>query len=96
MNSEYLLKLSFYGFFLKSYFICVKMCQITQPRALPYSLHRLVPNCVMKAKSERRKQFIGSQIDDCKDLSGLYYILPFQKVSSVVKGYVHCNNIMFN
>ncbi|XP_072036241.1 actin-related protein 6-like [Amphiura filiformis] len=40
---------------------------------------RLVPNAIMKAKSERRKQFIGSQIDDCKDLSGLYYILPFQK-----------------
>ncbi|XP_071941751.1 actin-related protein 6-like [Antedon mediterranea] len=37
------------------------------------------PNCIMKAKSERRKQFIGSQIDDCKDLSSLYYVLPFQK-----------------
>ena len=34
----------------------------------------------MKAKNERRKQYIGSQIDDCKDLSGIFYVLPFQKV----------------
>ncbi|XP_038047554.1 actin-related protein 6-like [Patiria miniata] len=40
---------------------------------------RLVPNCIMKAKNERRKQYIGSQIDDCKDLSGIFYLLPFQK-----------------
>ncbi|CAG4957955.1 unnamed protein product [Parnassius apollo] len=33
----------------------------------------------MKAKSERRRPFIGSQIDECRDASGLYYILPFQK-----------------
>ncbi|XP_070533347.1 actin-related protein 6-like [Ptychodera flava] len=40
---------------------------------------RIIPNCIMKAKSERRKQFVGNQIDECKDLSGLFYILPFQK-----------------
>ncbi|XP_071791949.1 actin-related protein 6-like [Asterias amurensis] len=40
---------------------------------------RLVPNCIMKAKNERRKTYIGSQIDDCKDLSGIFYVLPFQK-----------------
>ncbi|XP_033103778.1 actin-related protein 6-like, partial [Anneissia japonica] len=33
----------------------------------------------MKAKSERRKQYICNQIDDCKDLSSLFYVLPFQK-----------------
>lgn len=33
----------------------------------------------MKAKSERRRPFIGDQINDCRDASGLYYILPFQK-----------------
>ncbi|XP_002734802.1 actin-related protein 6-like [Saccoglossus kowalevskii] len=38
-----------------------------------------IPNCLMKAKSERRKQFIGNQIDECKDLSGLFYVLPMQK-----------------
>lgn len=32
-----------------------------------------------RSKSERRKNFVGNQIDECKDLSGLYYLLPFQK-----------------
>ncbi|XP_026755912.1 actin-related protein 6 [Galleria mellonella] len=40
---------------------------------------KIVPNCIMKAKSERRRPFIGSQIDECRDASGLFYILPFQK-----------------
>lgn len=40
---------------------------------------RIIPNCITKAKSERRRQFIGDQIDDCKDVSGLFYIYPFQK-----------------
>lgn len=33
----------------------------------------------MKAKSERRRPFIGDQIDDCRDASGLFYILAFQR-----------------
>lgn len=33
----------------------------------------------MKAKSERRRPFIGSQIDECRDASGLFYILCFQR-----------------
>ncbi|XP_046425645.1 actin-related protein 6 [Neodiprion fabricii] len=40
---------------------------------------KLVPNCIMKAKSERRRPFVGKQIDECRDASGLFYILPFQK-----------------
>ncbi|KAJ8032214.1 Actin-related protein 6 [Holothuria leucospilota] len=40
---------------------------------------KLIQNCIAKAKSERRKQFIGNQYEDCRDLSGLYYLLPFQK-----------------
>ncbi|KAK6187646.1 hypothetical protein SNE40_005625 [Patella caerulea] len=40
---------------------------------------RIVPNCISKAKNVRTRIFIGDQIDECKDLSGLYYILPFQK-----------------
>uniref|UniRef100_A0A2L2YCC9 Actin-related protein 6 n=2 Tax=Parasteatoda tepidariorum TaxID=114398 RepID=A0A2L2YCC9_PARTP len=40
---------------------------------------RIIPNCVMKAKSERRRQFIGNQIEECKDFSSLYYIYPFQR-----------------
>eukprot|EP00794_Sanderia_malayensis_P012812 gene12812-14125_t len=39
----------------------------------------IIPNCCSKAKSERRKLFIADQLNECKDYSGLYYILPFQK-----------------
>lgn len=38
-----------------------------------------IPNCKMKVKSERQRQYIGDQINDCKDCSGMYYILPHQK-----------------
>lgn len=47
-----------------------------------YSSHDdplIVPNSIMKAKSERRRAFIGNQIDECRDASGLFYILCFQK-----------------
>ncbi|KFM71067.1 Actin-related protein 6, partial [Stegodyphus mimosarum] len=40
---------------------------------------RVIPNCITKAKSERRRQFIGNQLDECKDFSGLYYTYPFQR-----------------
>ncbi len=40
---------------------------------------RTIPNCITKAKSEKRRAFVGDQLDDCRDLSGLYYMLPFQK-----------------
>lgn len=33
----------------------------------------------MKAKSERKRLFIGNQIEDCRDLSGLYYLLPNER-----------------
>ncbi|KAJ8686322.1 hypothetical protein QAD02_022116 [Eretmocerus hayati] len=39
----------------------------------------IVPNCIMKAKSEKRRPFIGNQIEECRDVSGLYFMLPFQK-----------------
>ncbi|XP_014205593.1 actin-related protein 6 isoform X2 [Copidosoma floridanum] len=39
----------------------------------------VIPNCIMKAKSERRRAFIGNQIEECRDVSGLYFMLPFQK-----------------
>jgi len=41
----------------------------------------VVPNCVIKAKSVRTRVFVSDEIEDCKDLSGLYYLLAFQKVS---------------
>ena len=40
---------------------------------------RIIPNCITKAKSEKRRAFVGDQLDDCRDLSGLFYMLPFQK-----------------
>ncbi|EDO31145.1 predicted protein [Nematostella vectensis] len=40
---------------------------------------RSIPNAIFKAKSERRKLFIGDQIEECKDYSALFYVLPFQK-----------------
>lgn len=42
--------------------------------------YRIIPNCVTKAKTVRTRCFIGDEIEECKDLSGLYYLLPFQKV----------------
>ena len=39
----------------------------------------VIPNCKMKVKAERQRQYIGDQIEDCKDCSGLYYILPHQR-----------------
>ena len=40
---------------------------------------RIIPNSITKAKSEKRRAFVGDQIDDCRDLSSLYFMLPFQK-----------------
>src|SRR5690606_20992725 len=40
------------------------------------STPRIVPNCLSKVKSERRRMFIGDQIDECKDYGSLFYIRP--------------------
>ncbi|XP_065676699.1 actin-related protein 6-like [Hydra vulgaris] len=40
---------------------------------------RIIPNYISKAKNERRKIFFGDQLYECKDFSGLFYVLPFQK-----------------
>lgn len=42
---------------------------------LPY---RSLPNNITRSKAERRS-FVGDQISACKDFSGLYYRLPFEK-----------------
>ena len=39
----------------------------------------LLLHLLLRSKAERRKNFIGEQLDECKDLSGLYYVLPFQR-----------------
>lgn len=33
----------------------------------------------MKVKSEKKRLFIGNQIDECRDLSGLYFLLPSER-----------------
>ncbi|KAJ8974179.1 hypothetical protein NQ317_004856 [Molorchus minor] len=39
----------------------------------------IIPNCIMKAKSERKRLFIGDQINECRDCSGLYFLLPSER-----------------
>ena len=44
--------------------------------------YRLTPNYITRSKNGR-ETFVGSEIDDCKDFSGLFYSLPFHKVDIV-------------
>ncbi|XP_051889667.1 actin-related protein 6 [Pristis pectinata] len=39
----------------------------------------ILPNCQFRSRTARLKTFTSNQIDEIKDPSGLYYILPFQK-----------------
>ncbi|KAK2102432.1 Actin- protein 6 [Saguinus oedipus] len=39
----------------------------------------VIPNCQFRSKTVRLKTFTANQIDEIKDPSGLFYILPFQK-----------------
>lgn len=41
--------------------------------------YRTISNNITRSKAER-KTFVGDQLDTCKDFSGLYYRLPFEKV----------------
>lgn len=66
----------------------VLLCLIMIVNGSCCSLSRIIPNCIMKAKSERRRPFVGDQIEDCRDASGLFYILPFQKVRATHMCYV--------
>uniref|UniRef100_A0A3B4ZB69 Actin related protein 6 n=1 Tax=Stegastes partitus TaxID=144197 RepID=A0A3B4ZB69_9TELE len=47
-----------------------------------YSLEKVsvIPNCQFRSKTSRLKTFTANQLDEIKDPSGLFYILPFQKV----------------
>lgn len=45
-----------------------------------FFLYRVIPNCQFRSKTARLKTFTANQIDEIKDPSGLFYILPFQKV----------------
>uniref|UniRef100_A0A3Q3JV91 Actin-related protein 6 n=1 Tax=Monopterus albus TaxID=43700 RepID=A0A3Q3JV91_MONAL len=39
----------------------------------------VIPNCQFRSKTSRIKTFTANQLDEIKDPSGLFYILPFQK-----------------
>ncbi|KAE8615181.1 hypothetical protein XENTR_v10008435 [Xenopus tropicalis] len=39
----------------------------------------VIPNCQFRTKTARLKTFTANQIDEIKDPSGLFYILPYQK-----------------
>lgn len=39
----------------------------------------VIPNCQFRSKTSRLKTFTANQLDEIKDPSGLFYILPFQK-----------------
>ncbi|XP_063700215.1 actin-related protein 6 [Culicoides brevitarsis] len=54
-----------------AFFAKIGLCTAASPKVFP--------NCIMKAKSERRRAFIGGQVSECRDASGLYYILSFQR-----------------
>ncbi|XP_054160563.1 actin-related protein 6-like [Oppia nitens] len=43
------------------------------------SYPKVIPNCITKVKSERRRPFIGDQMEECKDYSQMFYLIPFQK-----------------
>ncbi|KAF6722117.1 Actin-related protein 6 [Oryzias melastigma] len=46
-----------------------------------YSLEKVsvIPNCQFRSKNSRLKTFTANQLDEIKDPSGLFYILPYQK-----------------
>lgn len=39
----------------------------------------VIPNCQFRSKTSRLKTFTANQLDEIKDPSGLFYILPYQK-----------------
>ncbi|KAH9412444.1 Actin- protein 6 [Dermatophagoides pteronyssinus] len=43
------------------------------------TIPRIIPNCITKVKNEKRRPFIGDQMEECKDYSGMFYILPFNR-----------------
>ena len=56
------------------------------PALKPAVPRSVVPNCQFRSKTSRLKTFTANQLDEIKDPSGLFYILPFQKVRSKVQG----------
>ncbi|VDN55316.1 unnamed protein product [Dracunculus medinensis] len=40
---------------------------------------RIIPNCVVKAKSERKRVYVGDELNECRDHSSLFFLLPAEK-----------------
>lgn len=40
---------------------------------------KIIDNCIFKSRTLSGRTFIGDEIDDCENLSSLYYIMPFKK-----------------
>jgi actin-related protein 6 len=49
------------------------------PLAHVHGVCRVVPNAIMKSKSERKRVFVAGELDECVDRSALYYQLPMQR-----------------
>ncbi|CAH8543488.1 unnamed protein product [Dicrocoelium dendriticum] len=41
---------------------------------------KIIDNCIFKSRTLSGRTFIGDEIDDCENLSSLYYIMPFKKL----------------
>ncbi|EYC29346.1 hypothetical protein Y032_0006g2927 [Ancylostoma ceylanicum] len=40
---------------------------------------RIIPNCIAKAKADRKREFIADEQSECVDKTGLFYVLPFER-----------------
>lgn len=39
----------------------------------------MVPNCIVKAKADRKREFVADEQAECMDKTGLFYVLPFER-----------------
>ena len=54
-------------------------CLRARARLPPVLTSRILPNSIARSKIER-KVFVGDEVDSCRDLSGLAFRRPFEKV----------------
>lgn len=40
---------------------------------------RIYPNSVFKTKADRKRVYVSDELDECKDRSSLYFVLPFER-----------------
>ncbi|PAV85131.1 hypothetical protein WR25_04545 isoform A [Diploscapter pachys] len=39
----------------------------------------IVPNAIFKSKSDRKRVYVGSELKECSDRCGLFFVLPFER-----------------